>query len=70
MQCPHLFVNDNVRICKRMVEEGIDGKVSDFDVQHYCQGNPVHCYYYRAQGEYTKAHEGLKGKVRQIFATT
>jgi len=70
MQCPYLFVNDGVRICKRMVEEGVDGKVSDFDVQHYCQGNSVNCYYFRTsekQQTIVQAENTLKHKLSQIF---
>jgi len=47
MRCPHLLVKDDVQMCKRMVEAGVDGRVSDFDIRHYCNGNPVNCYYFR-----------------------
>jgi hypothetical protein len=30
-----------------MIEKGLDGKISDFDIQHFCNGNPVNCYFYR-----------------------
>jgi len=71
MQCPHLFVNDGVRICKRMVEEGIDGRVSDFDVQHYCNANPINCYYFRTSEKQTtvQSEKTLKHKLSQIFTT-
>ena len=29
-------------------EEGLDSSVSDFDVEHFCNGSPIRCYYYRA----------------------
>jgi len=63
MQCPHLFVDDNVKICKRMTEEGMDGKVSDFDVQHYCNGNPVNCYYFR-KSKHTKEQSEKENKTQ------
>jgi len=71
MQCPHLFVNDGVRICKRMVGEGIDGRVSDFDVQHYCQGSPINCYYFRTSEKQTTVQfeKTLKHRLSQIFTT-
>jgi len=71
MQCPHLFVNDNVRICKKMVDAGIDGKVSDFDIQHYCYGNPINCYYFRIQEKQipVSSENTLKHKLSQIFTT-
>jgi len=47
MECPHLAVNEGKKFCKKMKEAGTDGEVSDFDIQHYCQGNPVNCYYFR-----------------------
>jgi hypothetical protein len=25
----------------------MSSKVSDFDLEHYCQGNPVNCYFFR-----------------------
>jgi len=46
VRCPHLS-SSSQKTCLRMVEEGLDGKVSDFDIQHFCNGNPVHCYFFR-----------------------
>jgi hypothetical protein len=57
MQCPHLSVKDEKKTCKRMEEEGMGGEVSDFDVQHYCQGNPNNCYYFRTPRKDTKKHK-------------
>jgi len=53
MRCPHLLVKDDVQICQRMIEAGVDGRVSDFDVRYYCNGNPVNCYYFR----HSETHE-------------
>jgi hypothetical protein len=47
MKCPYLFDKNNVRLCESMEEAGMDGKVSDFDVEHYCDGTPVNCFYFR-----------------------
>jgi len=71
MQCSHLFVNDKVKICKKMVEAGINGEVSDFDVQHYCHGNPNNCYYFRNSEKQTteQSEKTLKQKLNQILTT-
>ena len=45
-KCPYLFGNS--RICIMMVEKGLDGKVSSFDIKHFCRGNPFYCYYFRS----------------------
>jgi hypothetical protein len=45
MKCP--YVRNSPLKCVRMIEEGLDGKISDFDLQHFCDGNPVNCYFYR-----------------------
>jgi len=62
MPCPYLSVKDGLKICKRMEKETIDSTVSDFDIQHYCNGNPVNCYYFRKPNKHTKEqkHEELK----------
>ncbi len=30
-----------------MLEQNMDDELSDFDVKHFCDGNPVYCYYFR-----------------------
>jgi len=44
-ECPYLI--SNFKICMRMVEKGLDGKVSSFDIEHYCRGKPSYCYHFR-----------------------
>ena len=46
VKCPYLSTNSS-KICVRMVDAGLDGKLSSFDIQHFCNGNPVYCYYFR-----------------------
>jgi hypothetical protein len=46
-KCPYL-VNKSDKVCRRMIDEGLDGELSQFDVEHYCNGNPMNCYYYRS----------------------
>jgi len=71
MQCPHLSVNDGKKTCKRMEGVGINGEVSDFDIQHYCQSNPFNCYYFRASEKQTtvQSEKTLKHKLSQFFTT-
>ena len=44
--CPYLSESSK-RICRKMIEKGLDGRVSSFDVEHFCKGNPFYCYYFR-----------------------
>lgn len=30
-----------------MLVENMDGELSDFDLKHFCDGDPVYCYYFR-----------------------
>ena len=43
-KCPHLGPN---KTCARMTREGLDGNLSDFDIEHFCRGSPILCYYFR-----------------------
>jgi len=71
MRCPHLSENDGKKTCKIMEEKSMDGEVSDFDVQHYCHGNPINCYFFRTSERQTtvQSEKTLKHKLRQIFTT-
>jgi len=46
-RCPYLSSNSR-KICRKMSEEGLDGRVSSFDIKHFCRSNPVYCYYFRS----------------------
>jgi len=46
-RCPHLSKSSK-KICSKMVEKGLDGRVSSFDIKHFCRGNPNYCYYFRS----------------------
>jgi hypothetical protein len=54
MKCLGLFINSEKRICRKMIEKGMNGEVSDFDVEHYCCNNPLNCYYYRVSEKQAK----------------
>jgi len=47
MKCPYLS-NASKKKCVKMSAENIDEELSDFDLKHFCDGNPVYCYYFRA----------------------
>lgn len=46
MRCPYLSAASK-KICVRMLELGPDEELTDFDIKHYCTGNPIFCYYFR-----------------------
>jgi len=72
MQCPYLSANNGKKTCKQIEEKGMNGEVSDFDLQHFCQGNPVNCYYFRTSEKQSTEpmKKTLKDKLSQIFTTT
>jgi len=45
--CPYLS-GGSKKVCRKMVEKGLDGVVSSFDVEHFCKGNMFYCYYFRS----------------------
>ena len=46
VKCPY-FRNSPNNICVRMTEKGLDARLSDFDIQHFCNGNPINCFFFR-----------------------
>ncbi|MEA2090559.1 MAG: hypothetical protein U9O89_07400 [Thermoproteota archaeon] len=46
MRCPYLS-DSSKKVCIKMLEKNLDGEVSDFDIRHFCDGNPIYCYYFR-----------------------
>jgi hypothetical protein len=46
VKCPYFRKSSN-KICVRMAEKGLDARLSDFDIQHFCNGNPINCFFYR-----------------------
>jgi len=47
MGCPYILIDADRKICRKMLEKGLDGELDDFDVTHYCRGNPSHCFFFR-----------------------
>jgi len=72
MTCPYLVINAGKKICRRMLEDGINEAVSDFDVKHYCEGNPINCYYFRspANRKFFDWRAERKKKVEALPKTT
>lgn len=67
MECPYLSVAPNGKICRLMVGQGLDGDLDDFDITHYCKGNPNHCYFYRScSGQKTADKQREESAPRKI----
>lgn len=47
MECFHLLCEASKKVCRQMLERGLDGELDDFDVAHYCKGNPNYCFFFR-----------------------
>jgi len=49
----------------------MDGEISDFDVQHFCAGNPVYCYYHRTPQKQVRMQQkdALKDMITHLFTT-
>jgi len=63
MRCPYLS-EASKKICVKMLELKLKGELTDFDIRHYCTGNPIFCYYFRLP-QIEKEME--KKKLRTIF---
>jgi len=48
MDCPYSSVTQNEKICRLMEVQGLDAELDDFDLTHYCKGNPNHCFFFRS----------------------
>jgi hypothetical protein len=46
MRCPYLS-SATKKVCVKMLEAQISGELNDFDIKHFCDGNPIYCYYFR-----------------------
>lgn len=46
MRCPYLS-NATKKVCVKMLEAKISGDLNDFDIKHFCNGDPIYCYYFR-----------------------
>ena len=46
MRCPYLS-NATKKVCVKMLEAQVSEDLNDFDIRHFCDGDPVYCYYFR-----------------------
>ncbi len=47
MKCPYLS-SASKKKCVKMSAENLDEELTEFDMKHFCDGNPVYCYYFRS----------------------
>lgn len=46
MKCPYLS-SGSKKECVKMLSQDMVDELTDFDLAHFCDGNPVYCYYFR-----------------------
>lgn len=63
MRCPYLSSGSR-KECVKMLSQDVVDELTNFDLEHFCDGNPIYCYYFRLpQTEATKpVIEPLKEK--------
>ena len=66
MKCPYLS-EASKKVCVKMLELKLKGDLTDFDIRHYCTGNPIFCYYFRLPQIEKEMKENEKKKLRTIF---
>jgi hypothetical protein len=55
MKCPYLS-SASKKECVKMLAENLGGELSEFDLKHFCDGNPIYCYYFRVP----QTHSGTR----------
>jgi len=66
MKCPYLS-EASKKICVKMLELKLKGDLTDFDIRHYCTGNPIFCYYFRLPQIEKEMKENEKKTLKEIF---
>lgn len=68
MKCPYLSTASK-KVCVKMLENQLKDEITDFDIKHFCDGNPIYCYYFRlpAIEATAKEKETLTEKMPQIL---
>ena len=46
MKCPYLS-SGSKKECVKMLSQDMVDTLTDFDLKHFCDGNPIYCYYFR-----------------------
>lgn len=73
MKCPYLS-SVSQKECVKMLAEKMDSELSDFDLKHFCDGNPVYCYYFRlptlqATAQFSKIEVSLESLPKESPCT-
>jgi len=66
MKCPYLS-EASKKVCVKMLELKLKGDLTDFDIRHYCTGNPIFCYYFRLPQIEKEMKENEKKTLKEIF---
>jgi len=66
MKCPYLS-EASKKVCVKMLELKLKGDLTDFDIRHYCTGNPIFCYYFRLPQIQKEMKENEKKTLKEIF---
>ena len=69
MECLHLSVVADNKICKLMANQRLDGTLDEFDIKHYCKGTPNLCYFHRShsvQKPDNKQSEEIQSEAIQV----
>ena len=66
MRCPYLS-EASKKICVKMLELKLKEDLTDFDIRHYCTGNPIFCYYFRLPQIEKEMKENEKKTLKEIF---
>jgi hypothetical protein len=64
-RCPYLLVESEKKTCRQMIEHGLDEELDDFDITHYCQGNPNYCFYFRFFSSHKQGTEAPEENVSE-----
>jgi len=46
MKCPYLS-SGSKKECVKMLSHDLVDELTDFDMEHFCDGDPIYCYYFR-----------------------
>ena len=66
MKCPYLS-EASKKVCVKMLELKLKGDLTDFDIRHYCTGNPIFCYYFRLPQIDKEMKENEKKTLKEIL---
>ena len=66
MKCPYLS-EASKKVCVKMLELKLKGDLTDFDIRHYCTGNPIFCYYFRLPQIEKEMKENEKKTAKEIL---